>query len=868
MANITYNDKTQTLPYNDKKFNSDDANEIKRVVNGKADLTQIIDGNQSLGAWNPATNVPALTTTPASVGKFYTVSAVGTSSVTGTAVAYAIGDRIVSNGTVWQYIKNTLGEAYVPRTEFTPIQTTVNQLALSSDMTNVAVVSQFNAYVVTSSGATQSQAASRVTDFIPVKNYGITVSNFTSAPATSAIIAFYDESKTYIPVSGGSVSSPANTVYTSTGYVQSPPTARFVKFSWGTIGATPTVTFISGEYAASILDGKITAIDTFTKSLFKASARTSLPVVRFGTGIINATTGVTASNPNTDITDFMPIPFDNTSFQILNLTSVPAQGAALAFYDVDKVYIAAGSYILPSTTIVADSGLIPTPTNAKFYKFSYRATSLTGVMPILNLVSGDYADKLLNDITTNHRKRILDLEFNGIPLTIGLNKYDKFSLDNRQTVILNNAGVIIGGNGNSGVSGYVRIKPNETLVYPGYISTYSGYSGLYDIDKNPIAGTFVQSGTLTWIEGAYYARFSGPATLNNKTSLNSNYVYEINAPINVAVPYTTTIPTTYLADTASLDTIDIEVNGDSISSFFGGEFVSLSPLEGRNIINNGIGGENVLDTTGRLGAIPYVVAPFTIPASNTESVDVKLMSSHNYKWNINATTGLVESEGGFQLINPFGTMNCEINGVIGQLTFVRADTGAPQSFKFKRQTAGTAVVIPRTTFVKPTGRERKRVYVNFMGTNGGWGLNTLANPCSTLADADNLVAIHKMVADWIRPTGNDFVFLGFYMTATVSCASVGHKAWFEYFEAQMTKEFGVRYIPIRQYLMTEGWKDAGITSLSEADIALVAAGKVPNVLLSDGTHPTIPTRRVMVNLILKRLYMIGVLKNYTQMSIS
>jgi len=104
MANITYNDKSQSLPYNDKKFNAQDANEIKRVVNLKADISQIIDGNQSLGAWNAATNTPTLTTVGAPSGKYYEVSVAGTSSITGTSTAFKVRDKIISNGTVWQYV--------------------------------------------------------------------------------------------------------------------------------------------------------------------------------------------------------------------------------------------------------------------------------------------------------------------------------------------------------------------------------------------------------------------------------------------------------------------------------------------------------------------------------------------------------------------------------------------------------------------------------------------------------------------------------------------------------------------------------------------------------------------------------------------
>lgn len=62
---------------------------------------------RSLGAWDALINVPVLTTTPAAVGKFYEVSTGGKQSVTGAAVIYQPNDKLVSNGTSWQYIPYT-----------------------------------------------------------------------------------------------------------------------------------------------------------------------------------------------------------------------------------------------------------------------------------------------------------------------------------------------------------------------------------------------------------------------------------------------------------------------------------------------------------------------------------------------------------------------------------------------------------------------------------------------------------------------------------------------------------------------------------------------------------------------------------------
>lgn len=71
----------------------------------KADTATVAAGLMGQGAWNAATNTPTLSATPLSIGKFYEVSVAGTSSVpTGGSIAYAVGDKLVSNGAVWQVV--------------------------------------------------------------------------------------------------------------------------------------------------------------------------------------------------------------------------------------------------------------------------------------------------------------------------------------------------------------------------------------------------------------------------------------------------------------------------------------------------------------------------------------------------------------------------------------------------------------------------------------------------------------------------------------------------------------------------------------------------------------------------------------------
>jgi microcystin-dependent protein len=78
---------------------------------GKVPLAQIPDAvlgaNQYKGTWNASTNSPSITTgsAPGKTGWYYSVSVAGTTTVDGIS-SWAVGDQIISNGTIWQKIVN------------------------------------------------------------------------------------------------------------------------------------------------------------------------------------------------------------------------------------------------------------------------------------------------------------------------------------------------------------------------------------------------------------------------------------------------------------------------------------------------------------------------------------------------------------------------------------------------------------------------------------------------------------------------------------------------------------------------------------------------------------------------------------------
>lgn len=432
--------------------------------------------------------------------------------------------------------------------------------------------------------------------------------------------------------------------------------------------------------------------------------------------------------------------------------------------------------------------------------------------------------------------------------------------DNVKAKFIDSVGNIVNGNGNSGVTHYIAILPGETITFSGYISSWGGYSGLYDINKNPIQGTFIQSGTITYVPGAFYVRFSGSSAMD--TTNLSNYAYSLDDPLIQYEKYAPKIQTKYLPSSL-FNRKPIICIGDSIANGIAGKLVSV--LTGYNISaeNHSVGGESCLDTMARLGAIPYVISPFTIP-SDTTPVVVNITSKKGYTYIIDNNTGLVTSEGGDTIINPYGTLPCSIAGVEGTLTFTRnSNSTGLQSCSFTRAIAGSEVVVSRYTDIKPLWFTKDATVVCFMGTNGGW--KTTNGPdysSATLADADNLVSFYKKIRDFIRP--NNYIFLGFYETSiTTQLQITERKAWWDYFEDKMSVEFGQHYIPIRKYFMTSGWKDAGFSQLTAGDIDAIKQERIPLCVRSaqtlDQVHLNTNASIAAANKVLELLYYFSVI---------
>ena len=84
--------------------------------NGQLVAAQIPDSLTSglvwQGVWDANTNTPTIPAAASgNTGYFYKVNVAGTQSVTGVSIDFAVGDWLISNGTVWEYVPNVETDA-------------------------------------------------------------------------------------------------------------------------------------------------------------------------------------------------------------------------------------------------------------------------------------------------------------------------------------------------------------------------------------------------------------------------------------------------------------------------------------------------------------------------------------------------------------------------------------------------------------------------------------------------------------------------------------------------------------------------------------------------------------------------------------
>mgnify|MGYP005850694801 CR=1 FL=1 len=250
--------------------------------------------------------------------------------------------------------------------------------------------------------------------------------------------------------------------------------------------------------------------------------------------------------------------------------------------------------------------------------------------------------------------------------------------------------------------------------------------------------------------------------------------------------------------------------GSSYSKAF--PYVLYGLLDGREVINCGVGGENTVNIASRQGGLPNIVKPFTIPA-DTNKLEIELT-------NIYGDSAGILLQGGSALdpitgkyvmtaqINP-----CSINGVEGTLTYENG------KYYFSRSEKGESVIVSRPTTLITYAMKSMRDNINiiWLGTNGGFSTSS------------ELIEYIDAMIDYMTPINKKYIVFGIHHLVNTVTET------FEMIEKNMTLHFGRHYINQRKYMLEYGLSDAGITPTVE-DTTAISQGKIPPSLLYDDVH--------------------------------
>jgi lysophospholipase L1-like esterase len=304
-------------------------------------------------------------------------------------------------------------------------------------------------------------------------------------------------------------------------------------------------------------------------------------------------------------------------------------------------------------------------------------------------------------------------------------------------------------------------------------------------------------------EATAYEPYSGSTqTVNCNTVVTKT----AKAPMHIFVPGLGNVLTVKYPVAAQADDAVINCFGDSLT--LGGATVSfpsvLATLCGRTVNNFGVGGETSLTIAGRQGGFPFMVQPFTIPAT-VSAVAVTLKSAY--------MNGLVAPlvGSGVPDINP-----CTINGIKGTLSL------SGGVYYFTRAVQGIAAVPvtrPVPLITNAMRARRNGITIIWTGTNGGW-----TDTDGVTYKSEVLVSQIRQMTEYLQ--NERYLVIGLTAVTAATYASL---------DAALIRTFGRKFLDLRGYILAYGLADAGITPTAQ-DNTDIAEGRIPTSLRVDGTH--------------------------------
>lgn len=239
---------------------------------------------------------------------------------------------------------------------------------------------------------------------------------------------------------------------------------------------------------------------------------------------------------------------------------------------------------------------------------------------------------------------------------------------------------------------------------------------------------------------------------------------------------------------------------------------TLQTLVGNDflVLNEGISGDSIQRILGRQGSLPAVIdSDVTISKTAWSYTDVNLASADG------------KSFGTFAQGLPDDELGNKVNGIkIGSKSFWTKYNISTQKMQLCVTSAQADNIELKKGDLLQFGATQRCLgafaSIFFVGTNGSYDAT------------DEFI---KYVSDAIRFSGSkNFLVVGLtYIDANNSLAKREEE------EEAMQTAFGLNYVNLRQYFVSHGLEDAGITPTAQ-DLTDISEGKVPTSLRYDNIH--------------------------------
>jgi len=485
--------------------------------------------------------------------------------------------------------------------------------------------------------------------------------------------------------------------------------------------------------------------------------------------------------------DTIPIPTD--AIEVNFVSFLDSTAGNYAFLDSSSNVIS----VYKSTISGATKSLVPLGSATLIVTRWYTYTQSVSYK---NLLSTQFSNLRSSGMNSFYMKSYIPTYSNEIANN-GAIKTGSLSTTRIAIFIINNTDTIsisthIGGSGSNlrkTYAFYSSLFTGTTTVPVNYIS--GSESSAADRTLSNLNVTVPSGAKVLFV--SYESTNSSLPTVNYLTPTTN---YDLGAKIN-----NDSYPTNILLVGDSLTAL-----GSGYANYInvGGSYATIY----NTIYSYGVGGETTKGILGRLGAIPFQLSTDVSIPADSSIISIPIVSS----WD----SGSVGTLGS----TLYGLNPCTIRGVTGNISV------SSGSINFSRITSGTSIIAKSGEIIIPTSPILNDcILILWMGQNGGF------------SDFDDLLHQYKIVAEKCKT--KKYIFISSHLNTN------------DAYELSMRKEFGSKYINMRNWCVKYGLEECGLTATSD-DLSAISLGNCPPQLLRDGIHFIDLARSAQASFIIRR----------------